>query len=281
MAKKNNCGIIGQGFVGFNLKTVLLERGCIVNTYDVLTEKSSCESIEELTRKTKLIFVCVPTPMQHSGECDTSIVEGILEELNKCCEQHTIVIKSTITVGSTKEFQKRFKFLNLVFSPEFLREATALEDMRNQDRIILGGERVSGVETFFKEMFPNVPILKTDASTAEMVKYATNCFLATKVLFFNEVFQVCEKLNIDYNKIPELLSYDDRIGKTHLQVPGPDKHFAIGGSCFVKDLNAFKWLAKSLDIDPKICDSVWKKTLELRPERDWEQLIGRAVVGDE
>jgi len=110
--------------------------------------------------------------------------------------------------------------------------------------------------------------------------------LATKVSFANEIYQVCEKLEIDYDKVIEYARYDSRLGQSHWAVPGPmpapDGSFKFGfsGSCFPKDLNALVHVAKQLGINPVVLEAVWKKNLEVRPEKDWEQLKGRAVVKD-
>ena len=110
-----------------------------------------------------------------------------------------------------------------------------------------------------------------------MVKYFTNCFLATKVSFSNEIREICEKINVDYDKVVEYGLYDQRIGKTHFSSPGPDGKFGFGGSCFPKDINALISFAQSAGMNPTVLRSVWNKNLEVRPERDWEQLKGRAV----
>jgi UDP-glucose 6-dehydrogenase len=115
-----------------------------------------------------------------------------------------------------------------------------------------------------------------------MVKYVTNNFLTVKVSFANEMYQVCNALdksglNVDYDKVIEYAKYDSRLGSSHWSVPGPDGHFGYGGSCFVKDLNAMTNIADDLKIDTPVLDGAWKKNLEVRPERDWESLIGRAV----
>ena len=113
-----------------------------------------------------------------------------------------------------------------------------------------------------------------------MVKYFTNCFLATKVSFSNEIRQICEKIDVDYDKVVEYGLYDERLGKTHFSSPGPDLKFGFGGSCFPKDINALISFAKTLDIDPAVLESAWKKNLQVRPEKDWEKLLGRAVVDE-
>jgi UDPglucose 6-dehydrogenase len=115
-----------------------------------------------------------------------------------------------------------------------------------------------------------------------MVKYLINCFFATKVSFANEMAQICEALelkglNVDYDKVVEYASYDKRLGPTHWKVPGPDGDRGFGGHCFPKDINALMYLAKSLNVDPKVLNGAWEKNQEIRKDRNWERQIGRAV----
>ena len=111
-----------------------------------------------------------------------------------------------------------------------------------------------------------------------MVKYFLNSFLATKVSFANEMYQICEALDIDYDKVTEYAKYDERIGKSHLNVPGPDGDFGYGGHCFPKDVQALKSLANELGISPLILEAVNSKNNDVRKNRDWEKQKGRAVI---
>ena len=129
-------------------------------------------------------------------------------------------------------------------------------------------------------VFPDIPIIKTGSKTAEMVKYFTNTFLATKVSFANEMKEICDKLNIDYDKVVEYSTYDERLGKSHWAVPGPDGKLGFGGSCFPKDINALVHLCSELNIPENILSSVIDTNLRVRPEQDWKELKGRAVVGE-
>lgn len=111
-----------------------------------------------------------------------------------------------------------------------------------------------------------------------MIKYLANCFLATKVSFANEMYQICDKLGARYDKVIELATLDSRLGTSHWKVPGPDGHFGFGLTCFPKDINALIKLSEQLGVDPKMLKTAWEKNLEVRPEKDWEQLKGRAVL---
>ena len=129
-------------------------------------------------------------------------------------------------------------------------------------------------------VFPNVPIIKTGSKTAEMVKYFTNTFLATKIAFANEMNLICDKLEIDYDKVVEYSIYDERLGKSHWAVPGPDGHYGFGGSCFPKDINALIKVAEKMNIPSNILSAAWDTNTLVRPEQDWKELKGRAVSED-
>jgi UDPglucose 6-dehydrogenase len=243
------------------------------------------------------VFVCVPTPMKENGLCDLSIVESVIAEADAAVPEYqkwdeeqspknvgpwaprVLVIKSTVPPGTTERFNAKYKNVIICFNPEFLTERTSIDDFKNQDRIILGGphEGTAVLKQLYQKTYPNVPTTKTSSTIAEMIKYVTNCFLATKVSFANEVRQVCKALQIDYDKVIEYATKDKRLGLSHWAVPGHDGHFGFGGSCFPKDLNALRTLAKTLGVDTKVLDAIWAKNLEVRPERDWEELKGRAV----
>ena len=242
-------GIVGQGYVGTAVKTVF-EKHYQTYTYD-LNGNCSCESIGELIESSDIIFVCVPTPMKKDGSCDTSIVEGVVGDLNalaltRQCSNRIIAIKSTIPPGTTNRLNQENEYVSVIFNSEFLTEANFIEDFKNQNRIIIGGIRPASTKLrqVYSLVFPNAKIVKTGSKTAEMVKYFTNTFLATKVSFANEMKQICDKIDIDYDKVVEYSLYDKRIGNSHLAVPGPDGHYGFGGSCFPKDICAMLSVAK-------------------------------------
>ena len=270
-------GIIGQGFVGTAIREGMKNRFNI-ETYDKFKE-STCDSIEELMQKAEMFFVCLPTPMRQDGSCDLSIIESTIHEADKYSNGHIAIIKSTVVPTTTERLNKEMKNLSITFSPEFLTEANYIDDFKNQNRIIIGGPETpsSRVANMFKKVFPNVLIVKTEPTIAEMVKYFTNTFLATKVSFANEMRKICANIHIDYDKVLGYALYDERIGGTHLSVPGPDGRLGFGGSCFPKDVNALIHFSRSLGFEPIVLSSVWNKNLETRPERDWENLKGRAV----
>ena len=273
-------GIVGQGFVGTAVNEGLKQHFQI-ETFDIAKD-STCKSIDELAIKSDVIFVCLPTPMKENGKCYLGILEEVLSDLDYINRCKTIVVKSTIPPGSTEKFNKIYKNINIVFNPEFLTEANSVEDFKNQNRIIIGGPRpaTTKVKRIFDKAFPKVPIIKTGSTTAEMVKYFLNSFLATKVSFANEMYQICKGLNIDYDKVTEYAKYDERLGKSHLNVPGPDGDFGYGGHCFPKDVRALIQVAQELDIIPRMLLATNSKNNDVRKNRDWEKQEGRAVIKD-
>lgn len=318
---KKSIAVIGQGFVGGSLTTVFAERGFDVYVHDkagkvtaggidilnpvpglsftfdstkrepgtLTAVQSLVKACEEQPGFSGIYFVCLPTPMFEDGEADLSIVDRVLEELGSMPGNRIAVIKSTVPPGSTEIWNRRYRDdtgLRVIFNPEFLTEANALDDMRNQSRIILGGPRpfINTVKLVFQKAFPAVPLIKTSSTTAEMVKYFTNVQLAARVVLSCELAQVCEALdaegkNIDYDKVVEYAKHDSRLGDSHMNVPGPDGIAGARGHCFPKDLNALIYLSKSLGIDPIVMSAVWKKNLNVVPSehRDWEKMQGRAV----
>ncbi len=276
-------GIIGQGFVGTAVREGF-KNHFNIETYDKFKDElSTCDTLATLCKKAHVIFVCLPTPMRRNGSCDLSIVQQTVRDIDAQGLENVVVIKSTVPPGTTSSLNEQCKSTQVVFNPEFLTEANYIDDFKNQNRIIIGGPRPASttVKNLFKKAFYTTPIIKTGSSTAEMVKYFINCFLATKVSFSNEMKQICEHTDIDYDKVVEYALYDQRLGKSHFSTPGPDGRRGFGGSCFPKDINAMITFASKLNVEPLVLTGAWEKNLEVRPEKDWEQLKGRAISEEE
>ena len=270
-------GIIGQGFVG----NAVYQK--FKNYFDVLTydlDKSKCNSSEQETLNNKIVFICLPTPMNPDGSCNVDLVESAIKRCSEFGITKTVVIKSTVSPGTTARWNSLYQSLDIVFNPEFLTERNAVEDFNNQDRIILGGPRPATTELrrLYSKVFPKAHIIKTGSTHAELVKYFTNCFLATKVAFANEMYQLVTALNHDYDKVVEYATMDKRLGKSHWAVPGPDGDFGFGGHCFPKDLQALLFLTEHLDTENNVLCAVQETNNNVRKNRDWEKMKGRAVV---
>lgn len=273
-------GVVGAGIVG-NAFYEGMRHAFDVVRYDTRPEFSDVGSLVELLQVVDgPIFICVPTPMNSDGSASTAIVEDVVRNIYGWGER-IVVIKSTVPPGTTDRLNKMFgPTLSVVFNPEFLTEANPVEDFKNQDRIIVGGdsEATQIVSNIYSIAYFGVPQYQCDATTAEMVKYVGNCFLATKISFANEISQICEKLGVAYEGVINLAMLDKRLGRSHWKVPGPDGHYGFGLTCFPKDINALIAVALELGVDPKILRAAWEKNLEVRPERDWEKMKGRAVL---
>ena len=145
----------------------------------------------------------------------------------------------------------------------------------------MGGDtdNVNRVAELYKQRFgQSLSVIKTDFESAEMIKYMTNTFFATKVSFLNDMKLLTDKVGGDWEDVVEGFVRDSRVGHSHLQVPGPDGKFGFGGSCFPKDIQAIINFADELDLDMSVLKGAWKTNLKVRPERDWEKLEGRAVT---
>ena len=268
-------GIIGNGFVGraihenlrWYYKTLV---------YDINPELSDCESISEITGQAECIFVSVPTPMHMDGSPDLSIVFDVMERVAENYNDNIVILKSTVVPGTCREINRRFPNIRLVFSPEFLTEANSIADFRSCNRVIFGGDTVDTqiCVDVMKKVFPKKEYKMTDWHTAETVKYYINTFLATKVSFANEMKQLCDMMGIDYDEVRDLALLDERIGKSHHKVPGPDGHHGFGGKCFAKDLNALMYFCTLNNVKPTMLRAAWQKNLEVREEKDWLTING-------
>ena len=233
-----NLGIIGRGFVG----------SAVANGFDkdcdqiIVDPKYTDNTIEDVI-DCKLVFVCVPTPVSEDGSCDTTIANDVLTELNRLQYKGVVVIKSTIIPDYLHEFKKEFE-LKIVYNPEFLTEANANEDFKNPPFQVFGG-KWRDCEVVEKAYLRHssvriVPTFKVDLTTASLLKYTINSWLATKVTFFNELKQLHElgSSMVSWEQFTDMLSRDERIGDSHMQVPGPDGEPGFGGHCLPKDTEA-------------------------------------------
>ena len=262
--KKIKIGIVGHGFVGkatdwgFNKKVEKYIVDPLYNTY-----------IQDLkTFDPNLIFICVPTPMADDGTQDSSIIEDVIDDLIKYCPSAIKVVKSTVLPSILEKLNLLDK--KLIYNPEFLREKHANLDFINSDMIIFGGDRntaskVSDAYLMHSRCKTKEHIF-TDIKTASLIKYSINTFLASKVIFFNELYAVFEKLNTSdsWDEVINIISKDKRIGKSHMNVPGHDGRKGFGGACFPKDSLAFAKFAESIGIDPSLLKSVIKINNKLR-----------------
>jgi UDP-glucose 6-dehydrogenase len=268
--RKFKIGIIGYGIVG-----QAVEYGFSNSEIHIYDKYKDYESLEDVAKKSDYIFICLPTPIKsdESG-IDLSIINDNVSKIMKYTNgtDKVIVIKSTVVPGTTEGFIKKYPKSLFCFNPEFLREASFLQDFVNTDRVVIGagnGLVFRRVCSLYQSVMPSVPIFSTDPTTAEMVKYMANCLLATKVVFANEMYDICQKMGIKYQEVKEMVVADKRIGKSHLDVTTVK---GFGGKCFPKDLLALRALAKKKGVDTSILDTVWKRNLKIRKVKDWEEI---------
>ena len=268
-------GIIGNGFVGSAVAYGFASKSPLI--YDVNPDLSY-NTFDEVA-ECKHLFICLPTPMVSltGGEANTSIVEDCFQKLNKNQEQ-VIILKSTVPVGTTKMLAKKHRIRNLVHCPEFLTAVNAKHDFVNAERTVIGSPYYrDGVEEKYSEMakklfmdvFPDTPVYTMSSCESELVKYTANCFLATKVGFFNMIFAFAKTMNLDYHRVLEAVLSDPRIGDAHTQVPGPDGDYGFGGTCFPKDINAMITTLQNNHISSYILESVWNDNMKYRTNWDW------------
>ena len=271
-------GIIGNGFVGSAIM-----HGFILHVDDIMIydkdPKRSTHTMSDLVENSDFVFVCVPTPMFESGECDLSIVESVVEEMSayECMKSKITIIKSTVVPGTVESLAEKYPEMNFVFNPEFLTERKARLDFINTSRIVLGSDKAfacDDVERLYRVRFPHTSVIKTDFATAQLIKYMANCFFATKVSFMNEMYQVCKAVDGDWNRAVEGFITDGRIGNSHIDVPGHDGDFGFGGKCFPKDLNAMIKRAESLGVSPDVMKGAWEKNKQVRKDLDWYDIPG-------
>jgi UDPglucose 6-dehydrogenase len=232
-------GIMGAGVVGGALASFLTSAGIDVRIYDPPKGHASITALEEAD----VVFVCVPTPYTAGIGFDDSF---LLDAVNRIPGEKAVVIKSTVLPGTTELLQERFPRHRFMFNPEFLREVSALEDFLRPDRQIVGHTAASRADAQrVMNMLPRAPFERIcRASDAEMAKYVANAFLAVKVSYANEVFDLCQQMHIDYGQVRDIVGADARIGSSHMDVHDAG-YRGYGGKCLPKDSKSLLDLAQS------------------------------------
>jgi UDPglucose 6-dehydrogenase len=237
--------IVGYGFVGKAYHEAFKH----TETIKIIDPAYNNNKIKDYPNAEGII-VCVPTPPSEDGSCDMSYVLSVLTE---CPENTPIMIKSTISLEGWDTIRKTFPSLEVTFSPEFLRAATAIQDVLATKYAIVAGGDTSFWSCVYNIAFPGVMVYVLDPIGAITVKYFRNSFLATKVAFFNQIYDFCEKLDLDYRYVREAIALDDRIGSSHTYVFEDSRGF--GGYCFPKDTAALLSMSKSLGVDLSILEA--------------------------
>ena len=261
-----NIGFIGQGWIGKHYADDFENRGYVTVRYSLEPEyRGNKDALQECG----IVFIAVPTPTTRSG-FDDSYVRSALEAL------HTgsiAVIKSTLLPGTTEKLQEVFPDLYILHSPEFLVEKTAAYDAANPLRQIIGIPKENAIyrtkAQAVLEVLPKAPYEAiVSAREAELIKYAGNCFLLTKVLFMNMLYDLAEVEGADWGAIKEALIHDPRIGRSHMD-PLHNGGRGAGGHCFIKDFEAFRRL-----YDNAVKDAYGSRILEAQAEKNIALLVG-------
>jgi UDPglucose 6-dehydrogenase len=301
-------GVIGVGWVGLVTAACFAELGHEIIARDILPEKVEALSrgevaihepgLEDLLRRNaeritfttdmnqllegaRLLFVCVDTPPTYSGDADLSRVRSVVQELPEGSD-HVLIMKSTVPAGTGESIRRDMPELSYVSCPEFLKEGTAVEDFMHPDRVVVGSdpgdeEAATAVEALYKPL--GGEILRTDVASAEMIKLASNAFLATKISFINEIANVCEEVGADVGEVAKGMGLDERIGTSFLRAG-----IGYGGSCFPKDVSALKMLAGNTGYHFQLLTSVievnelQKRRVVGKLEKHLGSLIGKRVA---
>jgi UDPglucose 6-dehydrogenase len=301
-------GVIGVGWVGLVTAACFAELGHRVVARDILPEKVEALSrgevaihepgLEDLLRRNaerisftidmdellagaRLLFVCVDTPPTYSGDADLSRVRAVVQELPEGSD-HVLVMKSTVPAGTGESIRRDMPELAYVSCPEFLKEGTAVEDFMHPDRVVVGADpgdegAADAVEELYKPL--GGEILRTDVASAEMIKLASNAFLATKISFINEIANVCEEVGADVGQVAQGMGLDARIGSSFLRAG-----IGYGGSCFPKDVSALKMLAGNTGYHFQLLTSVievnelQKRRVVGKLEKHLGSLIGKRIA---
>ena len=305
-----DCCVIGTGYVGLVTGACLAELGNHVIAADMDEQKIQSLSaghipiyeaeleaivernlkngnltftteVHEAVSESEFVFITVGTPSDAEGRADLTNVDNVARDIARALDGYTVIInKSTVPVGSTKRVQRiieesmpQYHEFDVVSNPEFLREGTAVFDFMNPSRIVIGSDSQKAAMRM-TELYHglNAPLLVTDPVSAEMIKYASNVFLATKVSYTNAVANLCEAVGADIREVTLGMGYDERIGFEFLKA-GP----GFGGSCFPKDCRALLAIARENGYDFELLEGVLKVNLE-QHEKMVEK-VARAAEG--
>lgn len=292
-------GIIGNGFVGRSTSLLACE-GVEALIYD--KDPSLCLrkiaannaasrwcplSLQDLA-DCDLVFICVPTPMDKDGSCHTGIVESVVEELAMIdYPKNRTILRSTVPVGTSEK-------LGVMFMPEFLTESNWKNDTANLENWIIGFESkgddpTAAYHNLVYDLLENAHeqgVIKAepkltfcDTKSAELAKHGRNAFLATKVSFFCELEEFCSRKRLNFSVVRGLICLDERICDSHSEVPGPDGKRGYGGTCFPKDVASLLEQMIDCGLESYIVEATKARNIQVdRPEMDWEDDKGRAVV---
>ena len=306
--EKQPIGVVGVGWVGLVTATCFAELGHRVIALDIVEEKVEAlrrgevtfhepglgellagnaerltftTSMDELLTGARLLFCCVDTPPTYSGDADLSSVRAVVKQLPQD-SAHALVMKSTVPSGTGAAIRRDKPDLAYVSCPEFLKEGAAIDDFMHPDRVVIGADAGSegaadAVEDLYRPL--GGELVRTDVASAEMIKLASNAFLATKISFINEIANVCEETGADVTEVARGMGLDRRIGPSFLRAG-----VGYGGSCFPKDVDALKMLAGNSGYHFQLLNAVievnelQKRRVIAKLEKHLDSLVGRKIA---
>lgn len=261
----NKIGIIGLGYVGSAIHNAF-SNDFFVECVIIDPPKGYTNATYNDLKNADAVFVCVPTPRDEAGSCDLSILVDVLFQLNEVDYTGVIISKCTAPPHAYTYLNEIYP--NLVHVPEFLTAANSILDYINGEFTIIGGSvkaYMNEAERIIKMSQKNLKsIVHCSIGEAALTKYAINSFLATKVVFMNEIHNVAIANGLDYNKIASLMKLDQRMGISHMTVPGQDNLFGFGGHCLPKDSEVLLNLSKDLGVTMQVLEAALKKNTLLR-----------------
>lgn len=259
-------GICGLGFVGNAIYQTFKYYNLLIYNYDLYKNIGNKDDL----LKSELIFLCLPTPYDENNKEFCKIeIDNILQFLSNNNYDGIILIKSTIEPYTTNIFSDKYNNLCLIHNPEFLSAKTSIEDFKNQKHIVLGrskncpDEKINKVIDFYKTYFViDISICTSDES--ECVKLFCNSFYAIKVQFFTELYLTCNKININYDLVKNIMLKNNWINPMHTNIPGPDNNISYGGLCFPKDTNALNSFMEKYNIPHEVLNATIKERNNMR-----------------
>lgn len=273
--EKTSINIIGFGYVGGAMGHLCEKNNIKFNVYDIQKKRGNFNYFNNITdlvnfsennSEINFYIIAVPTNSDSEGNCDTSIVRSVLEQLkNNITKETYVIIKSTIVPGTSKELSEKYTNLDIIFCPEFLTEKNYLNDIYNAKFVLLGindnfdmtkYQKISNLMRKFYKHNTQIDIFMRSYEECELFKYTLNTYFATKITFFNEIHELCEKMNVDYQKLKELFSLDPRVGDYGITVPGPGNEFyGYHLGCLPKETRSMIKLQEKLELssDLMVC----------------------------
>lgn len=280
--QKLSINIIGMGYVGGGMAHLCEKNNIEFNVFDIQKKQGSFNYFNNITdlvnfsesnSEINFYIIAVPTNSDSEGNCDTSIVRSVLERLNNNITKETyVIIKSTIVPGTSKELSEKYTNLDIIFCPEFLTQKNYLNDIYNAKFVLLGindnfdmtkYQKISNLMRLFYKHNSQIDIFMRSYEECELFKYTLNTYFGIKITFFNEIYDLCEKMNVDYQKLKELFSLDSRVGEYGITVPG-DHGRGYHGVCIPKEVRSIIKLQEKLGLSSELMSCVDKRNNDFR-----------------